>query len=339
MLHNHNNINIISTIYINIIILSTICLCLFSTTTSASIISYGNESYPFYWLWKPETKKFGKEKHQLLDSVPSVQSDFQTKKPEAAFRSFSQRKQDWLLVELVKDKSDGYFVDLAANDWIKFSNTFLVEYFNNWKGLCIEPNPKYLENLLSYRKCQIFTNPVTDKRGDKVTFSFGNNEFGGIVGKDYDNKEVNGAGADLSTVTLTDMLDQAKAPSVIDYMSLDVEGAEYQAMLGLNFTKYAIQIIMIERPVKALHHLLIRNGYVFVYVMNMYGDALYFHNTYPNLVEEVTRRYQYPPGCWGAYDCSYLKHPKWHGNYNGYSKEEPGTQGDPLPNTRMMRTL
>ena len=53
------------------------------------------------------------------------------------FRSFSQSKQDLLITDVLKDKNGGYFIDLAANDWVKFSNSILLEIFNKWKGVCI----------------------------------------------------------------------------------------------------------------------------------------------------------------------------------------------------------
>ena len=282
-----------------------------------------NASYPFYYKWSPTTKVFEKEKMQLLNSVPAVQPDFRTKSGDAAFRSFSQRKQDWLLIELNGDQSGGYFVDLAANDWIKYSNTFLVEYFNGWDGVCVEPNPRYLENLLSYRKCKIFVNPVTDQIGDEVNFSFGNAEFGGIVGAEYDNKAADGASDTLYTVTLTDILKEANAPQIIDYISLDVEGAEYVSMLGFNFSHYTFTMMMIERPSKLLHKLLAKHGYVYVYTMNYFGDVLYLHHTFKNLEQEMKNKNQGGiPGSWGSADISYLGHPTWHGSYKPPKTEE-----------------
>ena len=37
----------------------------------------------------------------------------------------------------------GYFIDLAANDWQKDSNTYALEAFDDWNGLCVEPNDVY----------------------------------------------------------------------------------------------------------------------------------------------------------------------------------------------------
>ena len=47
-----------------------------------------------------------------------------------------------------------FFVDLASNDAVTSSNTLLLEQ-NNWRGLCIEPNPIYWYRLASYRTCSV----------------------------------------------------------------------------------------------------------------------------------------------------------------------------------------
>jgi hypothetical protein len=56
---------------------------------------------------------------------------------------FSQRRQDFVISKLLKGKRNGYFVDLAANDAVQISNTYALETFFDWDGLCIEPNPEY----------------------------------------------------------------------------------------------------------------------------------------------------------------------------------------------------
>ena len=52
--------------------------------------------------------------------------------------------------------NNGFFVDLAANDWKQLSNTLMLELWNNWAGICIEPVSAHWVGLLSNRKCKIF---------------------------------------------------------------------------------------------------------------------------------------------------------------------------------------
>jgi hypothetical protein len=51
---------------------------------------------------------------------------------------FSQHGQDVAVQQVLNFKQGGFFVDLAANDAVWASNTFILESNFNWKGICIE---------------------------------------------------------------------------------------------------------------------------------------------------------------------------------------------------------
>ena len=51
---------------------------------------------------------------------------------------------------------------------------------------------------------------------------------------------------ELTTVTLRDVLQRAHAPSFIHFMSLDIEGAELEALRGFPFDQYKLGSIAIE---------------------------------------------------------------------------------------------
>jgi hypothetical protein len=76
------------------------------------------------------------------------------------------------------------------------------------------------------------------------------------------------------TVKLEKVLEHAGAPRVIDYMSLDIEGAEFHALKGFPFDKHIFLAITVERPSKAVHHILVGIGYRFVRQVAKFGDIL-----------------------------------------------------------------
>ena len=51
---------------------------------------------------------------------------------------------------------------------------------------------------------------------------------------------------EFTTVTLGDILARAKAPQRIDFMSLDIEGAELEALRGFPFEHYQIGALAVE---------------------------------------------------------------------------------------------
>lgn len=124
----------------------------------------------------------------------------------------------------------------------------------------MEPNVKFREGLLCHRTCAVVINPVSQKVDEEVTFRLearGVADVGGIVGDEFDNhgNTTTKPGVDVTmyTTTLARVLDLVNAPKRIDYMSLDIEGAEYHALKGFDFRRYTIDLITVERPKEKTH--------------------------------------------------------------------------------------
>ena len=202
--------------FINFIILNSIVFNKYYFINCDDIQSLSDkpDNYPYFYQWNHHNQAFVKETHKAIaPDAPSLQKDFYTTKPSIPFKSYSHKQiQDILVLDIFNNKTNGYFIDLAANDWSYISNSFALEYYNHWEGVCIEPNPEYLLGLLSNRKCHIFTNPVSSANNDIIKFNL-NGGIGGIVGNDYDNKVGKNA-VDMYTVTLTSILDLVHAPNV-----------------------------------------------------------------------------------------------------------------------------
>lgn len=62
--------------------------------------------------------------------------------------------------------------------------------------------------------------------------------------------------------TLTSLLDEAAAPTLIDFLSLDVEGNELNVLRGLDFSRYSFRYLLIEaRNLQSLIDFLLPKGY------------------------------------------------------------------------------
>jgi hypothetical protein len=283
------------------------------------------KDYPGYYKWNSTISSFDKICLTLPVDARSLKPDFLTTAPPEKVVSHSQSGQDMLIKTIFNDMPNGYFIDLASNDWDKLSNSYVLEGFNNWNGVCIEPNPQYHGGLLCNRRCKIFVNPVGLQNGEKVTFNIGGGVYGGIVGGEFDNAQKKTGDVTYELVTLTTILDFVYAPRQIQYLSLDVEGAEYLAMKNFNFEKYTIYAMTVERPKPKLHSLLAKNGFVFTYVLTVFGECLYLHHSLPNFGEMFSKFYQDKMPHWNDQDHQYLRRPKWDGNAAEYvSRAEKG---------------
>lgn len=68
---------------------------------------------------------------------------------KVAWKSHSQAHQGTVVRAMIPGK--GYFIDLAANDFKFLSNSYSLETFEHWEGVCIEANRQYWEGHLSRR--------------------------------------------------------------------------------------------------------------------------------------------------------------------------------------------
>jgi hypothetical protein len=286
-------------------------------------------NYPFGYEWNTSLSSFQPKYYDLPADSRSLKPDFLTAPPSEPFKYHGQSKQDIAIVEIFHEKENGYFIDLAANEWQVWSNTYVLEYFYHWKGICIEASPQYITPLLANRKCKLFVNPVSEKANEIIKFHMHKGESGIIGNEDtteLDNKATTfdpKTDLELVTTTLMDILDFAKAPSVIDYLSLDIEGAEYFAMKGFDFSRYTILLMTIERPKPKLHYLLIQHGYRFLYQNSEWGDCFYVHHTIPEFVKIMNDLYgskgpqmnDFKAGIvarWFDEDKEYMSYPPWN---------------------------
>jgi Methyltransferase FkbM domain len=226
--------------------------------------------------WKTIDVFYGTRDH--LPKVSSVQ--------EGKFRSaksFAQVRQDEIVSKLFHEKPGGFFVDLAANDAVRLSNTYALERFFGWEGICIEPNSVYWPSL-SYRRCHV-VGAVAGGDREEVDFFFSrgkNGVLGGIVGEQYDNNETSryeGWREPRLTVTLVEVFQRYKVPEIIDYFSLDVEGAEGIVLTQSVLSRYRFKVISLERPKDELQELLLLNGYTMLKKLSNWGETLWAHES------------------------------------------------------------
>jgi len=188
----------------------------------------------------------------------------------------SQYAQDISVFALLGGKTGGFFIDLASNEPLAKSNTRALERDRGWKGLCIEANPRCWEALRSIRSCHLVTVAVADTNGE-VQF-VDDDGFSGIVSEKTDHKEMPmyttksmntrhkklAANFTMKTMPFADILEATNAPRCIDYMSLDVEGAETLVMHSFPFANHTVAVMTIERPKPDLTKILRSHGYMFL---------------------------------------------------------------------------
>ena len=191
------------------------------------------------------------------------------------FKYKSQLGQDSKVLKFYNYKKEGFFIEIGASDGIELSNTFLLETYYNWKGICVEPVPEKFELLVNNRvnsKC--CNKPIYNESDLTVEFDIAQNFdlLSGISANIDVHKEkvnANKTTIQLKTLSFNDLLDRYNAPAFIDYLSLDTEGSEYEILKNFNFNKYIFGLIDVEHnyvePKRThIRELLIRNNYIYI---------------------------------------------------------------------------
>jgi FkbM family methyltransferase len=168
----------------------------------------------------------------------------------------------WVLEKVFPDVTNGYFVDVGSGHGTIGSNSRTLEE-RGWTGVCIDPFPVHMEG----RTCKMFKEVVFSKPGLMMAFhtAGGLGGIGDTLGA-WNEKAMREPTVNVRTVTLADILSRAGAPQFINFISLDIEGAELEALRGFPFDRYRVGAWTIEHnreePKRSqIVALLARHGY------------------------------------------------------------------------------
>lgn len=204
------------------------------------------------------------------------------------YRFFGLNKMDKKLRKFLPNRN-GFFIELGANDGLKQSNTKYFELFRGWSGILIEPELNNFNLLKRNRSqnskffnaaCVSFDFPEVEiamMYSDLMTSPLeGHNDIPNArthakLGEEFWGGESYEFLAPART--LNSILREAGAPRNIQLLSLDVEGAELEVLLGLDFKHFKFDFLLIEsRNIGALEEMLRPSGY---FVINKLSEHDY----------------------------------------------------------------
>ena len=166
---------------------------------------------------------------------------------------YSQYGQDKAVLDILKFKTSGFFVDIGAHDGKELSNTYFMEKNLDWSGICVEPNPSVVNDLRNNRNCIIETRPISNQTGEVIRF-YEHDEpmLSMTTGKGVSLQNPDGtivkesASKQMKGISITDTLITHDAPKDIDYISMDVEGHEPDILLTFDFKRFNVKCWSIE---------------------------------------------------------------------------------------------
>ncbi|MFP6580978.1 MAG: FkbM family methyltransferase [Candidatus Hydrogenedentota bacterium] len=158
---------------------------------------------------------------------------------------WSQAFEELIVRDYFEDKRGGFFLDVGCYRPKNNSTTYYLERMLGWNGIGIDAMEKYADPWAKHRPGSKFISyAVSDTDGDTVTFHIGNfansldedtiSDFGGKV------REI-----EVTTMTLNTILEENGIEKV-DFLSMDIEGAEPMALRGFDIQRYKPDLCCVE---------------------------------------------------------------------------------------------
>jgi FkbM family methyltransferase len=234
--------------------------------------------------------------------------------PERFERGYqSQMGQDLFLNRWIfKDRGPGFFVDVGAFDGELGSNTWFFEKRLGWTGVAFEPNPPEFEALRRTRSCRAIRACAYKRDGEVSFLALSEKEQDGrrkellrppnltslaldarhgavMLSGIQEHLSDRGRVDKLSTVRnveqslitvpcrrIDSVLDEIGVRTV-DYLSIDVEGAELQVLEGIDFSRVRVNVVGVEASPSFpdVHRLLTGAG--FEYQGLLFFDEVFVH--------------------------------------------------------------
>jgi FkbM family methyltransferase len=181
----------------------------------------------------------------------------------------SQYEEEWIVRDFFKDKREGVFVDVGANDYQHFSNTYYLEKVLGWSGVAVEPLRQFEAGYIAHRpRTRFRAFFVSDASNDVAKMYFlKNNTLVTSADKAFTARSGNDAQeVTAPTITLDDLL-AAEQIEQFDFLSMDVELHEPQALAGFDVQRFKPALVCIEAQPEVRQQILdyfTQRGYVLV---------------------------------------------------------------------------
>jgi len=164
--------------------------------------------------------------------------------------SHAQFAEDRILAEIFGDRTDGYCVEVGANDGVTGSASYLFEQ-RGWQCLLVEPIPALAEEIRRHRSCRVVSCAASSSEGEATFFVAEQVEAMSTLDLTPRRAEwirqSGGAVREIAvrTATLDSLLAEAGFPE-IQFITIDVEGHELAVLEGFTLETYKPRIVIIE---------------------------------------------------------------------------------------------
>jgi len=190
--------------------------------------------------------------------------------------SYAQNFEDVILARVFSSQTSGFYVDIGTWDAVRDSVTKHF-YDSGWFGINVEALPSHFERIKTARLRDININVAIGTKPDPATFFEINDTGLSTLHREYAELHAKqGFGVSETTVPvlrLESVLDEHAKGQTIDFLKIDVEGAELDVIRSGNWQRHRPRVLLVEAtlprsPIASFadwEPLLVESGFIFVY--------------------------------------------------------------------------
>lgn len=163
--------------------------------------------------------------------------------------SYAQNLEDYTLDLVFADVAAGTYVDVGGGHPVA-DNVSMYFYLKGWRGLVVEPQEKLARAYAGIRPRDIVVSSLAGREAGTIDFHVveGMHGLSSAVAANAESARTYGA----KTITiekeverLSTLIDRAGL-NTIDFLKIDVEGAEPDVLAGLDLKRHRPRVILVE---------------------------------------------------------------------------------------------
>ncbi len=164
--------------------------------------------------------------------------------------SYSQRLEDLYLLRCFGEQKQGSYIDVGSGHPV-YDNVSFAFYLRGWSGITVEPNPRLARLSRAVRPRDRSHEAVVGRQVGQASFYLVHDYhgFSTTIGANAQSALAEfGKTSDAITVPATTLaaLCEEAAPPLIDFLKVDVEGAEADVLFSGDWSRFRPKVILVE---------------------------------------------------------------------------------------------
>ena len=187
--------------------------------------------------------------------------------------SYAMDNEDTAVLDYFKDKKNGFYVDVGCYHPIHRNNTYLL-HKKNWNGINIDTSQLSID-LFDYMRPKDLNYNCAVSNKNEIIKLFYQKELSQLstIEKDQAKKVFQGniREKNIQAFTLDEILSRDKYKNnKIDFLDVDVEGADLKVLEGLSFNKFQPELVCVE-----IHKKKIKESDIYNFLTNKNYELLW----------------------------------------------------------------